>query len=261
MGNALERHRRLLQGKTIFLSASVPSLERSKEFRRIDEAPLRIEDAVISLCRAIFNASGSLVFGGHPAVSPLVAMVAGEYLRPISTETREERTPRPIQIYQSKAFKGHEAKDTDLLERQRYAQVYWIEQHESEHGRGAQRLDPLELPKSLQVMRTVMIEESNPVCMVCIGGMEGVLEEHHLFTQLRPGRPIFVMSTTGGASAILAEKDDPQVDVLDRAVMLTLKERTPKRAKDESKMHGLGENDVPYPLVMQYLVEKIGSMD
>ena len=75
-----------LHGVAVFLSASVPSPERSHEYNRIPEAPLRIEEAVMSIARAIFMEGGTLVFGAHPSISPLVARVIGHYYLPAPAE-------------------------------------------------------------------------------------------------------------------------------------------------------------------------------
>jgi hypothetical protein len=88
-----------LDGRAVFLSASVPAAERSEAYRRVPDAPLRIDEAVVSLARAVFSHNGRLVFGGHPAISPLVAMVAAEY------HDRPSAPPRII-IYQYRAFEG-----------------------------------------------------------------------------------------------------------------------------------------------------------
>src|SRR5690348_16641625 len=103
-----------LRGKTILLSASVPAPERAKEYQRVEDAHFQIEQAVISLARAVFSESGQLVFGGHPAISPLVAMVAGEYREPRYAESHQEKPIAPIRIFQSRAFEGFLPDDTLL---------------------------------------------------------------------------------------------------------------------------------------------------
>ena len=51
---------------TVFLSASVPSVERAARFRRTEHAAFEIEQAVVSLARAIFARNGRLVFRRAP---------------------------------------------------------------------------------------------------------------------------------------------------------------------------------------------------
>src|SRR5262249_59078396 len=57
------------EGDVIFLSASVPIREGWAE----DAQPAEIEEAIVSIARAVFARNGRLLFGGHPSVSPLVA--------------------------------------------------------------------------------------------------------------------------------------------------------------------------------------------
>src|SRR4051794_31938323 len=92
---------RRLSGKTVFLCASVPDRQRAKKYRRLENAAFEIEQAVISLARAVFSEGGRLLFGGHPSISPLVATVAGEYRETGFAERRGEAPPAPVLIYQS----------------------------------------------------------------------------------------------------------------------------------------------------------------
>jgi hypothetical protein len=50
-----------------------------------------------------------------------------------------------------------------------------------------------------------MLDDSSILAMVCIGGMEGIEEEAMMFREMRPGRPIYVLARTGGASALMAK--------------------------------------------------------
>jgi hypothetical protein len=71
-----------LRGKSILLSASIPAPERTDQYRSVPLGSFEIDQAVISLARAVFSEGGQLVLGGHPSISPLIAMVAGEYREP-----------------------------------------------------------------------------------------------------------------------------------------------------------------------------------
>ena len=95
-----------LDGKYVFLSAGFPSPERNPEFYKTAD-PFEITQAVLSLVRAIFASKGRLIFGGHPTISPLVLMVAEEYL-PTSLVERKiwnEKNGYQVTIYQSEAFR------------------------------------------------------------------------------------------------------------------------------------------------------------
>src|SRR5205823_12719237 len=92
----------LLNSCTVFLSASFPSRERSARFFESAD-PNEITQALVAACRAVLSASGRIVFGGHPSVTPLVMMVAEEYLPRALDERmrlREENRSRLI-AYQS----------------------------------------------------------------------------------------------------------------------------------------------------------------
>src|SRR5580698_2066592 len=85
-----------LKNVVVFLSGSVPN---RPGFDKVEEAPFLIEQAVVSLARAVFAEGGRLVFGAHPSISPLVASVASEYRLAGSPDEI-----RPVIVYQSEAF-------------------------------------------------------------------------------------------------------------------------------------------------------------
>lgn len=149
-----------LRGKTILMSASVPSQKRAERYNRIEDAAFEIEQAVISLARAIFSEGGRLVFGGHPAISPLVAMVVGEYREPRFAESTEQRDLSPVDIYQSHAFDGFLPDDTLLMYKLGYASIRWVE------SVGREKFDPgqgdgeTSCPNSLRKMREFMFKDA-----------------------------------------------------------------------------------------------------
>jgi hypothetical protein len=213
-----------LHGRTIFLSASVPIPERQDEYERIEEAPIRIEEAVLCIARAVFVEGGTLVFGAHPSISPLVAQVVDDYYVPAPGERIEKaeaeeskwRNPSVI-IYQSLVWEPYWAEITEQLSRRPLVQVKWVAAVPGERI-NLEVKDKPQAPKSMARMREAMIEETSPVAMIAIGGMKGVLEEAELFMQRRPGRPIFTFSTTGGAAGVMARKPEYQerVTAIDR---------------------------------------------
>ena len=253
-----------LSGKTIFLSASVPAPERDDRFRRVENAHFEIDQAVISLARAVFSEGGRLVFGGHPAISPLVAMVAGEYRQPAYAETGEERPAPLIRIFQSRAFEGFLPDDTLMMYRTGYAAITWTE------AIGDERFDPgahytgPPCPRSLAAMREAMIEGTQPVAMVCVGGMEGVEQEFEVFRKLRPGIPVYVLEGTGGAAGLLAERDRDRVRVIDAEIAHTLRRLRadfPAAPRGERPADEPAPPATPYPLIMQTLVSELAGPD
>jgi SLOG cluster3 family len=252
LGNAL-------RGRTVLLSASVPSEKRAERYRRIDQAAFEIEQAVISLARAVFSEGGRLVFGGHPAISPLVAMVVGEYREPRFAESIEERQTGPVQIFQSRAFEGYLPDDTLLMYKLGYASIHWVD------AVGLERFQPdaegaeTSCPNSLRRMREDMFERARPDAMVCIGGMEGLEEEVDLGLKRTPPLPIYILERTGGAAALLRERGNPRLRTIDTEVVTDL-----ERMRAKSQHEPLADMPnrralVPYPLVMQLIVEEVSK--
>lgn len=273
-----------LRGKTLFLSASVPNHTREKRYRRIESAHIEIEEAVISLARAVLSEEGRLVFGGHPSISPLVAMVAAEYLTPRYAESEislVEEGLAPIAIYQSRAFEGFLPDKTWQLYRLRYADIHWTEAVSGEKYDPTLGAGAVQCAKSLSLMRRTMLEQTRPDAMVCAGGMEGVEEEMKLFREMMSGRPIYVLETTGGAAALIAHgmrelgqarglPHEP-IRVFDRELLMRLeplraelpKARQPELMQ-ERPYEGIPEEEkefryTPYPLIMQMIVRDLSG--
>jgi hypothetical protein len=251
-----------LRGKTVFLSASVPVPKRAEQYHRIEGAHFEIEQAVISLARAVFAESGGLVFGGHPAISPLVAMVAGEYREPRFAESREEKPAAPIRIFQSRAFEGFLPSDTLLMYQLGYATITWIDALDGEKFDPTIEYRQPPCPKSLDAMREAMILWTNPEAMVCIGGMEGVEREFEMFRQLRSNGSVYTLERTGGAASLLARHHSGHVRVIDSEVINKVDElRTKHFPHEDISPKREEQRSVPYPLIMQTIVEEIAEND
>ena len=262
------RHR--LAGTAVFLSASVPVADRGAEFQRTSDAQLRIEEAVMGIARAIFFESGTLVFGAHPSISPLVATIVAEYYRPRPPEPsngqrerpdRERRESQPsVHMFQSDVWKELWAPATEALNRQPLVRLSWIDRERGERIDPAVR-DAPQAPRSMRSMRIEMISRTSPVAMIAVGGMDGVIEEARIFSELRPGRPIFTFVSTGGASSMLRRLlPEAHIVVVDRegdvAVRAFWQERRPlgtERATDDFY--------VPYSLIAQQTIAKIVDGD
>lgn len=250
--------RTALRGRTVFLSASVPDVKRAERYNRIEDAAFEIEQAVISLARAVFSEGGRLVFGGHPAISPLVAMVVGEYREPRFAEGADERRTPPVEIYQSRAFEGYLPDDTLLMHRLGYASIHWVDAVDGERFNPEAPVEDVQCTKSLRGMRETMLESSNPDAMVCIGGMEGL--ESELAVALERGRPfpIYVLERTGGAAALLRERHLTGLRMIDTEVMARVDQmRTKLGVPIQAGETHIRQALVPYPLVMQTIVEEI----
>ena len=100
--------------------------------------------------------------------------------------------------------------------------------------------------------------------MVAIGGMQGVLDEARIFNELRPGRPIFALKTTGGAAAVLAnrqQENQPQVHVIDSdAEELVRKFWSQQEQADEpfrKQLVDFSDFYVPYAFIAQEMIAKL----
>lgn len=226
-----------------------------------DDAHFEIEQAVISLARAVFSEGGQLVFGGHPAISPLVAMVAGEYREPRYAESREEKPSVPILIFQSRAFEGFLPSDTLLMYQLGYATITWIDAAENEKFDPTIEYKQPPCPESLRIMREAMIGWTKPEAMVCIGGMEGVEREAEIFRQLRAEAPIYVLERTGGASLLLAHHRN-DLRVIDTEIIgriERLRTELPRPSFDTIFPEDAQRPAVPYPLIMQTIVDEVSK--
>lgn len=169
-----------LQGRVVFLSASIPDATRW-------HGPFgdrEITDAVTAAGRAVLTASGRLVTGGHPAISPLLLYIAKEL--PSGADR-----PR-VMIYQSQAFEGALPRATLVFEESGLGELRWTE---AAHDREA----------SLRLMRERMLRDTDPIAAIFVGGMQGILDEHKLFTEMYPDRPTYALGRPGGEARTLAD--------------------------------------------------------
>src|SRR5262245_32307148 len=165
----------------VFLSASVPDPKRDPRYYvRADVTAIR--EAVVALARTVLPQS-DLVFGGHPAISPLIARVA-----------RDLDLFKRVVIYQSEAYRDVIPPDSLAFDR-----LVWTKPH---HDKKA----------SLEEMRQQMLSGRTFRAGIFIGGMEGVEEEWKLFRERHQHAPAYPIASTGGAALILFERERRDVD-------------------------------------------------
>ena len=253
---------RRLRGRCIFLSASVPSPEaEDDQFRSI--RCFDIDQAVISLARAVFSEGGQLVFGGHPSISPLVAMVAGEY-REFQYAERLHPDERPlVRIFQSRAFERHLPDETCLMFRLGLAQLEWTEAASNEIYNPEDPRDPdMQCPHSLRDMRTEMIRRTRPDAMVCIGGMGGMNSEAVMFRELRRDATLYTLRKTGGEAASIASRIYG-VRTIDSEVLEEIEIRRTALLESHGELPENRDPDdlpiTPYPLIMQTIVDQLAN--
>ena len=117
---------------SVFVGASVP-YRRPPERMTPDERernelyvstsqPARIRDAVAHLCRLAFAREVQLVFGGHPAISPLVLNAARRFGPP----PEDGAANRPlVVVFQSRHFFDRIPQETIDLADWRHGTLLW----------------------------------------------------------------------------------------------------------------------------------------
>ena len=162
----------------VFLSASIPDREPFVHY----SDPMAIREAVLALV-AVTVRERPLVFGGHPAISPLVEHAA-----------RSLDAAHNVHIYQSAWFE-----DVIPPEARAFENFHWTPKGESK-------------AESLEIMRERMIGSAPFGAAFFIGGMEGIEDECRIFKRLHAGAPLFPVSSTQGATRDLAERGEGPED-------------------------------------------------
>jgi hypothetical protein len=169
------------QIKPVFLSASIPDPKRDPKYMQSADL-IAIREAVLALA-AVVLPHALLVFGGHPAISPFVRLVA-----------ERVHGEKNVRIYQSDFFRNLIPPDS-----QAFPDLVWT----------PVELGPQGAPdraRSLLRMREEMICCVHFGTGVFIGGMEGVEEEFDLFVRLQPTARLLPIASTGAASRFLFER-------------------------------------------------------
>jgi hypothetical protein len=137
---------------------------------------MRIREAILALV-AVWVPDGELVFGGHPAISPLVEHAS-----------RSLGAIEHVHIFQSEFFR-----DKVPPEAQLFPNLHW-----TPVVRAAALLDE---SASLSLMRKQMILfRPNYHAAVFIGGMDGLFEEQQIFATAHSSAHLFPIASTGAAA-------------------------------------------------------------
>lgn len=173
-GNNIRNH-----VKNIFLSAGVPTEERNpKYFESADVIAIR--DSVIALASTVLaNNDYHLIWGGQPAITPLIALVLNRYNHAMANS---------VTLYQSYEFEQFFPKENEDV-----GHIIYTEKKENRTS-------------SLLYMRKHMIGDHDYEAAVFIGGMDGVEEEYELFSEMHPEIPCFPIASTGAAARILYDR-------------------------------------------------------
>ncbi|RZI86779.1 MAG: hypothetical protein EOP38_00330 [Rubrivivax sp.] len=171
--------------RRIFMSASVPLAGRG--IFHEDANPFLIQFAVRELLTVCLGRR-LLVWGGHPAITPMVWAVC---------EDLGVDYAKNVVLYQSTLF-------SDFFP------------EENAHFANVVKVDAVgnDRPASLAAMRTQMLAPPFEAA-VFIGGMEGIIDEHQIFSLTHPKAQIVPVSSPGGAARQLAKnlgREDDRID-------------------------------------------------
>lgn len=170
--------------KKIFLSASIPSPLRDKRY--YDTADfIAIREAIRALAMVVIPKT-ILVWGGHPAITPIISNV----LQAMNSDIQKH-----VIMYQSRFFEGKFPKENSNI-----GQIVLTDTVENDRN------------KSLLFMRQKMIKENDYIAGVFIGGMDGVEEEFDIFSKEHADSLFMPIATTGAAAKIIYEKKSNSFD-------------------------------------------------
>lgn len=164
--------------KAIFLSASVPDPRRDARYHTTADI-IAIRDSIRALATVVLP-HASLTWGGHPAITPLIRVVAESV-----GVTEGDR----VRLYQSAWYSEVLPSDSAAFER------YVLTPKMDTKDRSDRR------------MREQMLTEGTFDAAIFIGGMEGVEEEYQMFRQLYPRATTFPVASTGAAAALIYERE------------------------------------------------------
>ena len=182
--------------KTIFLSAGVPNLKKEENRQYYETADLTaIRDAVLALVYVCLELNIRIVWGGHPAITPIVYEAIRNFeekkhqsLNAITDEQLKEYIQNHVHLFQSTWYEKYFPEDNNKFEN-----VTLIEKKETD-------LD------SLSIMRETMLKSADLSAAIYIGGMKGIIDEDKEFHKLYPDKPTYPIASTGGAALKLYEQ-------------------------------------------------------
>lgn len=210
MGRPDRATRRSLGGRRVFLSSSIPVHGWQGDYE-----PREITDAVVACVSAIWIAGGKILYGGHPAIAPLLLSAAQDF-RPEAEGSQASAEDPLVTVYQSSLYESLIPAETRRLEAARLGRIRFIPAAPGELPERGRNL------ASLDLMRQAMLARDNdPAFAVFIGGMQGIVEEYHQFRTEFPGRPVYPIGAPGGeARKLAADLENEPYRLVDRTALL-----------------------------------------
>lgn len=181
--------------KTIFLSAGVPNLNKEENRQYYETADLTaIRDAVLALVYVCLELNIRIVWGGHPAITPIVYEAIRNFegkkqksLNALTDDKLKKYIQNHVRLFQSSYYEKDFPKDN-----YKFDNVTVIEKKETDS-------------ESLLIMREIMLKSADFSAAIYIGGMKGIIEEDKEFHKLYPHKPTYPIASTGGAAMKLYE--------------------------------------------------------
>lgn len=169
----------------IFLSAGVPDASKPHYMGEADTAAI---SAAVSALLFVALGRRPLVWGGHPAITPMIWTYA---------EALDVDYGKWVTLYQSDLFE-----DDFPEENARFSNVVITKAVGGD------------LAKSLEVMRRRMISDNSFDAAVFIGGMRGIFDEYRMFVELAPKAAVLPIMSTGGAAEKLGSELNANKDFI-----------------------------------------------
>lgn len=178
--------------RSIFLSASIPIEGRDQKYYNSADVTA-IRDAVIVLVEICLKHQIKIIWGGHPAITPLVYQVIKQYLDKSDSinyyETDKKVVQKYVHIFQSDWYKDKFPKDNEFFEN-----IIFTPKGNNQS-------------ESLKIMRKAMMKADEFYAGIFIGGMEGVEDEYKIFCEANPQAKVLPIASTGAAASIIYESD------------------------------------------------------
>lgn len=164
----------------IFLSAGVPDRRRGPDYAAT--ADCAAINASVSALTYVVLGRRPLIWGGHPAITPMIVVVA---------EDLGVDYGQWVRLYQSRFFEDEFPEDNAKFQNVTYVDAVADDRE-----------------ASLLAMRQAMFSENDFKAAVFIGGMGGIIEEFNLFHRLQPNAAVLPLASTGGAALNVAQQLD-----------------------------------------------------
>lgn len=175
----------------IFLSASVPEPGR-EGFETA--SPYLIREAVSALVEVALGRR-LLVWGGHPAITPMIWAAATDLGVNYGTVVR---------LYQSRFFQDRFPEDNA-----RFNNVVFTPSVENDRA------------ASLRTMREAMLRSASFEAAVFIGGMDGIRDEFEMVRRIAPNAKVIAVPSPGGVAQEVFQRSGPYPAELETAIDFT----------------------------------------